>query len=61
MQHEQSAHEILEGLKNEINNMLIFFCQTDIKIYGHIQPGTVLAFDTQKVIFPEILKPLVKA
>jgi hypothetical protein len=50
------ANEILEGLKNEIDQTLMFFVKTDLQIYGHITADTLECFEVQKRKFPEVLK-----
>jgi len=47
---------ILNDLKNEVDQTLLFFCKTDILIYGRITGNTVNAFNTQGRKFPEVLK-----
>lgn len=54
-----SAIQVLTGLKNEINNMLFFFCQSDLNSKGFITVGTYEAFQVQKVNFPDELIELI--
>lgn len=49
---------LIQGLKNEINETLLFFVESDIKIYGFITKGTEEAFKTQGVKIPESLNTL---
>jgi hypothetical protein len=46
---------ILKGLKDEINETLFFFVESDISIYGYITESTKECFETQNVRFPYIL------
>jgi len=52
--------KILQELKQEINETLLFFVETDLKIYGKVTADTREAFNTQGVEFPEQLKELNK-
>lgn len=43
------------GLKNEIDQTLMFFITSDIEIYGHITESTKECFKMQNRKFPEVL------
>lgn len=50
---------IIENLKSEINDTLLFFVESDLKIYGFITKGTIEAFETQNVKLPDSLNELI--
>tara|TARA_B100002049_G_C15992556_1_gene337944 strand:+ start:167 stop:352 length:186 start_codon:yes stop_codon:yes gene_type:complete len=53
---QAKKNTVLQELKQEINETLLFFVKTDLEIYGKITADTRAAFDTQGVKFPEQLK-----
>ena len=52
--------QILEGLKGQINETLLWFCQMDMGGLGYIKKETVEMFAVQNVKFPETLINLVE-
>lgn len=52
----KNVNVILEGLKKEIDQTLMFFVSSDLKIYGYITTNTVECFAVQNRKFPEALK-----
>jgi len=57
----KNLNAILEGLKKEIDQTLMFFVSSDLQIYGHITVSTVECFEMQNRQFPEALKEFIKA
>lgn len=57
MTAEQQA--VLNGLRREIAGTLYFFVDFDLRMFGRISPGTVEAFEKQKVPFPNEFKELI--